>query len=96
MEPATTTAAQPDYAVELNNLLQGHPTGNLTKYFQYVMSREGRDDAPVHIATAMFRDVEYAVGRGVNKGAAKRDAARQVYVNFSVNGVPGPTEGEGA
>jgi len=32
----------------------------------------------------------------VNKGAAKRDAARQVYDNFLVNGVPGATEGEGA
>ena len=39
----------------------------------------------------------YAVGKGQNKGAAKRDAAKQVYENFSVNGVPGPgsTEGEG-
>jgi len=36
------------------------------------------------------------VGRGTNKGAAKRDAARQVYENFSVNGVPEPTEGEEA
>ena len=42
-----------DYAVELNNFLQGHPTGNLTKFFQYVMAREGRDDeAPTYIATA--------------------------------------------
>jgi hypothetical protein len=45
-------ADQRDYAVELNNFLQGHPTGNLTKHFQYVMTREGRDDAPTHIATA--------------------------------------------
>jgi hypothetical protein len=41
-----------NYAVVLNNLLQGHETGNLTPYFQYVMTREGRDDAPTHIATA--------------------------------------------
>jgi len=41
-----------DYAVELNNFLQAHPTGNLSKFFQYVMAKEGRDDAPTHIATA--------------------------------------------
>ena len=45
-------ADQRDYAVELNNFFQGHPTGNLTKYFRYEMTREGRDDAPTHIATA--------------------------------------------
>ena len=49
-------ADQPDYAVELNNFLQGHPTGNLTPFFQYVMAREGRDDAPIHLATAMCED----------------------------------------
>ena len=41
-----------DYVVVLNNFFQGHPTGNLAPYFQYVMTREGRDDAPIYIATA--------------------------------------------
>jgi hypothetical protein len=41
-----------DDAVELNTFLQGHPTGNLTKYFRYEMAKEGPDDAPTHIATA--------------------------------------------
>ncbi len=36
----------------LNNLLQGHPTGNLTPYFEYVMTREGPDDNVTHFATA--------------------------------------------
>ena len=42
----------PDYPVLLNNLLQGHPTGNLTPHFQYDMTREGREDNVIHIATA--------------------------------------------
>jgi len=37
------------YAVELNNVLTGHPSGNLTRFFYYMMSREGRDDAPIHV-----------------------------------------------
>jgi hypothetical protein len=41
-----------DYAVVLNNFLQGHPTGNMTSLFHYVMTREGGDDAFIHIATA--------------------------------------------
>src|SRR6267142_92455 len=41
-----------DYTIILNNFLQAHPTKNLTPHFQYVMTREGRDDAPTHIATA--------------------------------------------
>ena len=41
-----------DYPVLLNNLLQGHRTGNLTSHFQYVMTREGPDDNVTHIATA--------------------------------------------
>lgn len=38
------------YAVELNNVLTGHPSGNLTRFFYYMMPREGRDDAPIHVA----------------------------------------------
>jgi hypothetical protein len=36
----------------LNNLLQGHRTGNLTPHFQYVMTKEGPDDNVTHFATA--------------------------------------------
>jgi hypothetical protein len=45
-------ANHPDYPVLLNNLLQGHPTGNLTSHFQYVMTKEGPDDNVTHFATA--------------------------------------------
>lgn len=31
-----------DYVVKLNSLLQVHPTGNLTPFCQYVMTRESR------------------------------------------------------
>ena len=44
--------APPDYPVLLNNLLQGHPTGNLSSHFQYDMTREGIEDNVTHIATA--------------------------------------------
>ncbi|KAI0273146.1 hypothetical protein BGY98DRAFT_1099507 [Russula aff. rugulosa BPL654] len=79
----------PDYPVLLNNLLQGHRTGNLTAHFQYVMTREGPDDNVTHIATAKFRGEAYAVGRGKSKGAAKAAVAQLVYEDFSENGVPG-------
>ena len=41
-----------DYALELDFLLQWQPTGNLTPFLDYVMSKEGRDDAPIDIAIA--------------------------------------------
>lgn len=97
---ADTRMAQPEdgrnYVVVLNNFLQGHPTGNLTPFLQYVMSQEGRGDTLIHTAIAKFRHVEYAVtvGRGTSKGSAKRDAAKKVYEYFLENGVPGPHEEE--
>lgn len=47
-----TPAYQTDYPVLLNNLLQGHRTGNLTPHFQYAMTKEGPDDNVTHFATA--------------------------------------------
>lgn len=41
-----------DYPNLLNNLLQGHRTGNLTSDFQYVMTKQGPDDNVTHFATA--------------------------------------------
>ncbi|KAH9998303.1 hypothetical protein BJV77DRAFT_1064828 [Russula vinacea] len=66
----------PDYPVLLNNLLRGHRTGNLTRYFEYVMSKDGPEDNVTHYATAKFRGVNYTVGRGKSKGAAKAAAAQ--------------------
>ena len=40
----------------------------------------------------IVRGVAYAEGRGVSKGAAKRDAAKQVYDDFVRNGIPGTPE----
>ncbi|KAN0126569.1 hypothetical protein V8E52_000209 [Russula decolorans] len=79
----------PDYPVLLNNLLQGHRTGNLTSHFEYAMTKEGPDDNVTHFATAKFRGVTCAVGRGKSKGAAKAAAAQVVYEDFLANGVPG-------
>ncbi|KAH9998305.1 hypothetical protein BJV77DRAFT_1134798 [Russula vinacea] len=73
----------PDYPVLLNNLLQGHATGNLTRHFDYVMTRDGPEDDITHIATAKWR--------AKTKGGAKAAAAQVVYEEFSRNGVPGAT-----
>ncbi|KAI0248811.1 hypothetical protein BJV78DRAFT_1156239 [Lactifluus subvellereus] len=67
--------ANQDPAVELNNLLQNHETGNLTPQFHWVMDKEGKDHNAVHTATAMFRGQNVGQGSGTSKGAAKRDAA---------------------
>jgi hypothetical protein len=45
-------ANRTDYPVLLNNLLQGHRTGNLTAHFGYVMTREGAEDKVTFIAAA--------------------------------------------
>ena len=47
-----THANRTDYPVLLNNLLQGHRTGNLTADFHYVMTKDGLDDHVTHYATA--------------------------------------------
>jgi len=79
-----------DYAVELNNFLQGHSTGDLTPFFHYAMTRDGPGHSVTHIAHAMFRGKSYGEGRGKNKGAAKREAARHALEFFRANGVPPP------
>ncbi len=50
----TLAALEPDYATKLNNVLQGHPSGNLTPHFQYVMAFKpgGPDLQMAHHATA--------------------------------------------
>ena len=42
----------PDYPVLLNNLLQGHLSGNLASHLLYLMSSEGPDDNITYSATA--------------------------------------------
>jgi len=79
----------PDYPNLLNNMLQGHRAGNLTEHFKYEMTQEGPQDNVTHIATATFRGITYAVGRGKSKGVAKNAAAQVVYEGFLANGVPG-------
>jgi len=81
-------ATERDYAVELNSFLQEHPTGNLTSFFHYTMTREGSDDEAIHVARAMFHDTSYGEGRGRRIAIAKREAARQALEYFHVNGVP--------
>ncbi|KAI0298826.1 hypothetical protein BC826DRAFT_1102890 [Russula brevipes] len=85
-------ATERDYAVELNNFLQGHPAGNLTPFFKWVMKQEGNNNDATHIATAKYRDETYGVGTARSKGAAKRIAAKQALDHFEAQGVPG-TEG---
>ncbi|KAH9960444.1 hypothetical protein BC827DRAFT_1268156 [Russula dissimulans] len=83
-------ATERDYAVELNNFLQGHPTGDLTQFFHYAMTRDGPNHSVTHVAHAMFRGNSYGEGRGKKMGVAKREAAMHALEYFQVNGVPSP------
>ncbi|KAI9508146.1 hypothetical protein F5148DRAFT_1284403 [Russula earlei] len=76
-----------DYAVELNNFLQQHPTGNLTPYFRYAMTQEGKNHNAVHTAKVIFRGATYGEGTGNDKGTAKRAAAKQALEHFKTYGV---------
>jgi len=79
-----------DWAVELNNFLQEHPTGNLTPLFGYKMSRDRSDDNnDIHTAQAMFNGRCYGEWKARRIGIAKREAARQALEYFKRNGVPG-------
>ncbi|KAN0126568.1 hypothetical protein V8E52_000208 [Russula decolorans] len=81
--------SEPDYPVLLNNLLQQHPSGNMSPYLRYTFAQEGPDGDATHLATAMFRDQGYGVGKGRSKGVARSNAAKATYELFSTNGVPG-------
>ncbi|KAF8506056.1 hypothetical protein F5888DRAFT_1798981 [Russula emetica] len=81
--------SEPDYPNTLNNLLQEHPSGNLSPYLRYTFTQEDPDGNATHIATAMFRDQAYGVGKGKSKSVARWNAAKATYELFSTNGVPG-------
>ncbi|KAH9960446.1 hypothetical protein BC827DRAFT_1376708 [Russula dissimulans] len=81
-------AAERDYAVELNNFLQGHPTGDLTPFFHYALTKDGPNDSVIHAARVIFRGNSYGEGRGRKIGIAKREAARHALEFFRANGVP--------
>jgi len=57
---------------DLNNYLQGHPKGNLTLYFSWVLDAS---DQKTHYATAKFYGRVIGFGRGRSIGKAKNDAA---------------------
>lgn len=80
---------EPDYPMLLNNLLQQHPSGNLSPHFYWAFAQEGPDGDATHIATAKFRNKGYGVGSGRNKSDARWIAAKATYELFSTNGVPG-------
>ncbi|KAI0294376.1 hypothetical protein BC826DRAFT_1011968 [Russula brevipes] len=79
---------EPDSQVELNNYLQGHPSGNLTPFFTYTMSQSGNDLQPTHHTTARFAGNIVGEGRGKTKGASKRAAAMNALQHFKVHGIP--------
>ncbi|KAF8484441.1 hypothetical protein DFH94DRAFT_232898 [Russula ochroleuca] len=81
--------ADRDYPVVLNNLLQNHPSGNLSHNLHYTFTQEGPDNKATHIATAIYRGNPYGVGRGTSKSAARKNAAKATYEEFSRDGVPG-------
>ncbi|KAH9960448.1 hypothetical protein BC827DRAFT_1155781 [Russula dissimulans] len=68
--------------------LNSHPTGNLTPFFHYALTREGPDDKVIHTARVMFRGTCYGEGRGRRIGLAKSQAARQALEYFEENDVP--------
>ncbi|KAI0273147.1 hypothetical protein BGY98DRAFT_1099508 [Russula aff. rugulosa BPL654] len=81
--------SEPDYPNMLNNLLQGHPGGNVSCHLRYTFTQEGPDGNATHFATAKFREQGYGVGEGKTKGVARWNAAKATYELFSTTGVPG-------
>jgi len=84
-------ATERNYSVELNNFLQEHPTGDLTPFLHYALTRYGPDHSAVHVARAIFRGNSYGEGRGTRMGVAKREAAMRALEYFLANGVPNDT-----
>jgi len=72
---------------DLNNALQGYPTGNLTPQLSWEERVEGPNHQVTHFATAKFRGVDVGRGRGVSKGVAKREAAIQALQNLKAAGI---------
>jgi len=60
---------------DLNNFLQGHPSGNLTPQFSWDAKQEGPGHQVIHLVTAKFRGVEIGCGRATAMGPAKKEAA---------------------
>ncbi|KAH8982434.1 hypothetical protein EDB92DRAFT_1952324 [Lactarius akahatsu] len=67
--------AMSDFVRDLNNFLQGHPSGNLTTQFSWEMKTDGPNHQITHHAVAKLRGVEIGRGKGVSMGLAKREAA---------------------
>ncbi|KAF8502823.1 hypothetical protein F5888DRAFT_1631905 [Russula emetica] len=83
-----------NYRFLLHNMLQEHPAGDLTHNLDWIMVQEGPGYNLTHIAAAnsdlhVVRGVDYGVGRGGSKRAAKEAAAREVYEQFTTKGIPG-------
>jgi len=74
---------EPDPVRDLNNYLQGHPGGNLTRYLSWAMNEDGPDHQRTHYATAKFNGRDIGFGRGLSKGRAKSEAAERAlkYLN---------------
>ncbi|KAI9439540.1 hypothetical protein H4582DRAFT_1535387 [Lactarius indigo] len=62
---------------DLNNYLQGHPSGNLTSQLSWELMQEGLSHELTYNAYAKFRGVEIGHGCGASKSLAKREAAVQ-------------------
>ncbi|KAH9029313.1 hypothetical protein EDB83DRAFT_2654975 [Lactarius deliciosus] len=72
---------------DLNNYLQGHPTGNLTLHLSWVMRQEGPSHMVTYYVIAKLRGVEIGHGRGPSMAMAKSEAALQALQHLKNFGI---------
>ncbi|KAI9434790.1 hypothetical protein H4582DRAFT_743726 [Lactarius indigo] len=68
---------QVDPVRDLNNYLQGHPTGNLTTLLSWETKQEGPQHQAKHYATAKLQGQPIGHGYGQHKNGAKAMAATE-------------------
>lgn len=87
IELTTPLTPMEDPVRDLNNLLQGQPSGNLTPLLQFRSEQTGRNDQATHQVTYTFRGVDVGTGTGTAITLAKRAAAIQALQYFRTQGV---------
>ncbi|KAI0254724.1 hypothetical protein BJV78DRAFT_1182421 [Lactifluus subvellereus] len=70
-------AAVVDPVRDLNNFLQEHPGGSLSRELKWNSARAEPEHGAIYHVTAVFRGVNVGVGHGSSLGSAKRAASVQ-------------------
>jgi len=77
-----------DPVQQLNNLLQGHPRGNLTKFLQFDSKQQGPNNQAIPDATYTYKNVIVGTGVDTSTSQAKSAAATQALQYFRTHGIP--------